>query len=234
MDPFTIIKGISAVAGLFGSMKKKETGLDLAKLRRDAVASGFNPLTVLRTTGAQGYARANQPNPLLSIANFGADIAGVFESNQDRSQAKLESDARIGLMNSQVAAFGSPSRSGGAAVGGTPMGDFSKKPSHVIEQIMTDSGNVLDVPVGPDIDEIVSGAAINALGDWKEFLKTNRFGGFLQRQFRPDLSSVVPSFDPVSIAPPSPNNLYGPLRFDITVPNSPTPNRRQPFAPLTR
>jgi len=45
----------------FGSMfddrkpQARQTGTDLGKLRRDAVANGFNPLTVLRATGGQGF-----------------------------------------------------------------------------------------------------------------------------------------------------------------------------------
>ena len=34
----------------------RQTGTDLGKLRSEATANGFNPLTVLRATGGQGFA----------------------------------------------------------------------------------------------------------------------------------------------------------------------------------
>jgi hypothetical protein len=48
----------------------RQTGTDLGKLRRDAVANGFNPLTVLRATGGQGFYRDQVPMGRLSSDAF--------------------------------------------------------------------------------------------------------------------------------------------------------------------
>ena len=50
--------------------KKKDSGTDLGKLRSDAVANGFNPLTVLRATGGQGFYKNEIPMGRLSSDAF--------------------------------------------------------------------------------------------------------------------------------------------------------------------
>ena len=50
--------------------KKQDNGTDLGKLRRDAVANGFNPLTVLRATGGQGFYKNEIPMGRLSSDAF--------------------------------------------------------------------------------------------------------------------------------------------------------------------
>lgn len=56
------------VSGLFGSKKPKAQGVDYLKLRRDAEAAGFNPLTALLAGGGAGYQR--EFNPALSSGAF--------------------------------------------------------------------------------------------------------------------------------------------------------------------
>ena len=56
-----------AVGGLLGGDKSGQ--LDLAKLRRDAEANGFNPLTVLGATGGRGF----ETSPSLSSGAYIAD-----------------------------------------------------------------------------------------------------------------------------------------------------------------
>ena len=50
--------------------KKQDNGTDLGKLRRDAVVNGFNPLTVLRATGGQGFYKNEIPMGRLSSDAF--------------------------------------------------------------------------------------------------------------------------------------------------------------------
>ncbi len=50
--------------------QKQQSGTDLGKLRADAVANGFNPLTVLRATGGQGYYKNQVPMGRLSSDAF--------------------------------------------------------------------------------------------------------------------------------------------------------------------
>lgn len=60
-------QGIAAIGGflgsLFGKKKKPEaTGVDYVKLRNDATAAGFNPLTALLAGGGSGYQREFAPS----------------------------------------------------------------------------------------------------------------------------------------------------------------------------
>lgn len=72
MDPLItsslISAGSSLFGGLFGRGKAKAQGVDYQKLRRDAEAGGFNPLTALMAGGGQGYQR--EFNPALSSGSF--------------------------------------------------------------------------------------------------------------------------------------------------------------------
>lgn len=59
------------LGGLFGKKKSSAQGVDYAKLRRDAEAAGFNPLTALLAGGGAGYQR--EFNPELSSDAFIAE-----------------------------------------------------------------------------------------------------------------------------------------------------------------
>ena len=50
--------------------KNRQSGTDLGKLRSEATANGFNPLTVLRATGGQGFYRDQVPMGRLSSDAF--------------------------------------------------------------------------------------------------------------------------------------------------------------------
>lgn len=56
--------------GIEGLRRKSQGGTDLGKLRREAVANGFNPLTVLRATGGQGFYKNEIPMGRLSSDAF--------------------------------------------------------------------------------------------------------------------------------------------------------------------
>lgn len=58
----------SLVSGLFGLRKPKAQGIDYKKLRDDAQAAGFNPLTALMAGGGAGYQR--DFNPSLASGAF--------------------------------------------------------------------------------------------------------------------------------------------------------------------
>lgn len=68
-----VLKAVAGplVGGLFGSGKAKAEGVDYVKLRDDAQAAGFNPLTALLAGGGAGYQR--QFNPALSSGAFIAE-----------------------------------------------------------------------------------------------------------------------------------------------------------------
>lgn len=63
---------------------KGATGYDLAKLRADAIAGGFNPLTLLQATGGMGY------------DGRGAILSTPFVGMQDAMRGRV--DARLGAL----------------------------------------------------------------------------------------------------------------------------------------
>jgi len=65
--------------------KRQDNGTDLGKLRRDAVANGFNPLTVLRATGGQGFYKNEIPMGRLSSDAF----FNTFDRIKQRQYDKL-------------------------------------------------------------------------------------------------------------------------------------------------
>lgn len=73
--PALISAGASLLGGLFGKKERpKAQGVDYQKLRRDAEAAGFNPLTALLAGGGAGYQR--EFNPAMSSGAFIAEAIG--------------------------------------------------------------------------------------------------------------------------------------------------------------
>ena len=54
--------------------QSQQSGTDLARLRREAQINGFNPLTVLRATGGQGFYHQQIPMGRLSSDAFFNDF----------------------------------------------------------------------------------------------------------------------------------------------------------------
>jgi len=67
----------------------QQSGTDLGKLRRDAVANGFNPLTVLRATGGQGFYHDQVPMGRLSSDAF-FNAFDAYERNQNKNASVIE------------------------------------------------------------------------------------------------------------------------------------------------
>jgi len=71
LEDFTRGTFMGDTSGIEGLRKKRQdNGTDLGKLRREAVANGFNPLTVLRATGGQGFYKNEIPMGRLSSDAF--------------------------------------------------------------------------------------------------------------------------------------------------------------------
>lgn len=102
--------GISALGSLFAPKPKPQTvtnSIDLAKLRADAEANGFNPLTIIRGGGLAGYGVQNIPaaaDTRLSDAlmTFGSGLANF--SYDPYGEAK--SVAELRLAEAQIKAYG--------------------------------------------------------------------------------------------------------------------------------
>jgi len=156
MDWFSIGK---LALGAFGAVQKSKAAkaqanasqTDLKKLRDDAQAAGFNPLTVLRATGGQGFNKGSS-GALASatfwgnFANAGVSALNEFDPyNQKRKELDLQ-QAQASLANTMastqlmkiqtVAPLASDQTSGPGGYGSAP-------------QVM-DVVKKLDTPVVPD------------------------------------------------------------------------------------
>ena len=72
---------------------RQNTGTDLGKLRKEATDNGFNPLTVLRATGGQGFNRDPDVGQLASAAfydSFSKGIGDAYYNNMTLNNDKNE------------------------------------------------------------------------------------------------------------------------------------------------
>lgn len=72
--------------------KNRQSGTDLGKLRRDAVANGFNPLTVLRATGGQGFYKDQVPMGRLSSDAF-FDAFDAYDNHKNKNAEIIDPTA---------------------------------------------------------------------------------------------------------------------------------------------
>ncbi len=73
----------------------QQSGTDLGKLRRNAIANGFNPLTVLRATGGQGFYHDQVPMGRLSSDAF-FNAFDAYERNQNKNAPVIEEPKMTG------------------------------------------------------------------------------------------------------------------------------------------
>lgn len=82
----------TVIGGLLGRKKAKAQGIDYMKLRRDAEAAGFNPLTALLAGGGAGYQR--EFNPALASGSFVSEALSrgldTYFNTPDPSDAEAE------------------------------------------------------------------------------------------------------------------------------------------------
>lgn len=183
-------------------------------LRASAVQGGFNPLTALTATGGGGFGSGSSA-PSLSLR--GAPVANPVHMTQPRDYSWMGNvgqglqdiatnrlgyemaDRQLGLdlqkaqirvldrQASQPLALGSQRTTSVSNVQGVGGVGVSPRITPVIQPHMTTSGNQVDVPVGPDVDEVFSGFLINTYGASKDYyansVKPNldTVGGVLNR-----------------------------------------------------
>lgn len=85
--------------GIEGLRQKRQDGTDLGKLRRDAVANGFNPLTVLRATGGQGFYKNEIPMGRLSSDAFFNTFDRIKQRNYNKLPSVEEQKIQIDTKN---------------------------------------------------------------------------------------------------------------------------------------
>ncbi len=93
LDPFTIGATIfGGLSSLFGKKKQKVTNeVDYVKMRDNAEAAGFNPLTALRNGGSAGFTTTSSPSLSSApevLSNIGGLLGQAFLDKPDPIEAK--------------------------------------------------------------------------------------------------------------------------------------------------
>ena len=143
--PFAGLIGgaISAVGALMAPKPEptvQTNSIDLAKLRADAEASGFNPLTIIRGGGLSGYGRSEMsaaPDMRLSTAfqHFGTAVANWQFDPYGAQRSRTE----LRLMEAQIGDF--------ARRGSVPSGMSFRTPK---AEVAGDFGNE-DIRIGGQV-----------------------------------------------------------------------------------
>lgn len=102
MDPALLMQGAGLGFQAIGLLKKPKTGMDLAKLRRDAEKNGFNALTVLKATGGAAYSRQDDMSPFLSFGQGLSSFGSAMQDNRQLNLAERLGDAELALMKAQT------------------------------------------------------------------------------------------------------------------------------------
>jgi hypothetical protein len=87
--------------------KASQRGTDLKKLRKEAEAAGFNPLTVLRATGGQGFNKGSSGALASaafwsSFANSAGEIAEQFDPYRQEMRRLDMAQAEASLANTKA------------------------------------------------------------------------------------------------------------------------------------
>lgn len=106
-DPITgalVSGGIKLLSGLFGRKKTTTSRVDYKQMVADALAAGFNPMSVLRNGGTTGY--TNVSAPTLSTGEFLADALGAgyqafMDIDADNRQAEFD-QVQMDLMRQEI------------------------------------------------------------------------------------------------------------------------------------
>lgn len=125
--------------------KASQRGTDLKKLRKEAEAAGFNPLTVLRATGGQGFNKGSSgalasASFWSSFANSAGQIAGQFDPLK-----KAQREANLAETRAQTAYLGSLVSTAGKAVAAKP----SKSSSLTDKTVYPSTPSIQSDPVTP-------------------------------------------------------------------------------------
>ena len=126
MPPW-LVPALQAGAALIGAKasgdaaKASQRGTDLKKLRKEAEAAGFNPLTVVRATGGQGFNKGSSgalasASFWSSFANSAGQIAGQFDPLR-----KAQREANLAETIAQTKYLGSLTSANGKRTAGIPV-----------------------------------------------------------------------------------------------------------------
>lgn len=140
---------VSTYAQSRNANKLANQGTDLGKLRREAEANGFNPLTVLRATGGQGFKQnVSMGSGALASASFFNAFAGL---GQNIAQAK-QAEATLKNTLASTANYTAQTRSLSSAA----VGQFTSGPGKAGVSSVQAQQNV----VQPIVPKIPAGASV--------------------------------------------------------------------------
>jgi len=188
MDPTIIAGGLKLLGGLFGKKKSMSPSQSIMSTAHGARAAaekyGFNALTLLQASNATAGAGMDMGTPPLASLSvlgdivedqFGDDAKTRREHNELQNQLlRLEVDrARSLSVVAPPTAVGGASLTGGRTVGvtaspvaGAPFLDEDDRGSAWVDErdntvSFQSHGQETVVPVGPDLDEVLTGVFID-------------------------------------------------------------------------
>lgn len=193
MDPALIGGGLKLLGGLLGRRKGMTPSQSIRSTakgaRRAAEEFGLSPLTLLGASNATAGVSSGDPPPLASLSILGDLITENYgeDANQRREFNELQTDLlRIQLDQARAAVYPPPATAvpgavlnGGrtvmrteSPVTGAPFLDEDDRgEARVDERDNTVSfqshGQETVVPVGPDLDEVITGMVIEA-NNWRK------------------------------------------------------------------
>jgi len=168
----SFIGGLSAVTGLIGAIKgpskAKPVYTDLRKIVANARAAGIHPLEAIRSGAGVAGVQGPRINSFTAASNAFDKIDNYLTGTQRAADDKRMFEAQLANINADTARMGRIASSSltsqvGSSVVETTSDDserVDKQITNVEETYQTDGGQDLDVPVGPDLDEMASGALI--------------------------------------------------------------------------
>lgn len=123
LAPFAPLIGgaIGAVGSLLAPKPKPTTqtnSIDLMKLRSDAEAAGFNPLTIIRGGGLAGYGTSTMSAaPDMRLSNAFSTFGSGFAQWQYDPYGEQKSLAELSLAKAQIASYAKTSAPSGLSFG---------------------------------------------------------------------------------------------------------------------
>jgi hypothetical protein len=215
-NPLTALQLTGGAGFGSGSSASGVSGAPPSLASVSAITEGFQSVGDILTSNkavAEHKERIKNDLAQAEIANLQADLVGVGPSplqlggNVPTASVRRSQPALTTLSGEPRSGFVFGSRTPPANAAALADGEFHEGHVNIIEEVMTDSGEIVRVPVGPDIDEWVMGVGINAYGTARQYIRDTlapAIGGF----YRGTL------FDRASVPALSRTNKPGPQTTD--------------------
>ena len=167
------IGAIGAGLGFLGMFKKDRPAqpvyTDLRKIVANAKEAGIHPLEAIRSGAGVAGVQGPRINSFTAAANAFDQVDNFLTGTQRAADEKRMFEAQLANIQSDTARMGRiqsaslTSQVGSSAIqasSSSASDRVAKRVNNVEEQYQVDGGQDVDVPVGPDLDEMLSGAMI--------------------------------------------------------------------------